>query len=301
MTRRVATLFWLAFTGVAMLQAWTYWESSGREDFDARQDQSQKELTGLRAVWTDLMEATSAARGYAFTGQPKAQAAYARVVTDLRGRLEKLQELAGDARGGGALHGRRRSAATAEADATAELVKVVNGVIAEMDQAVAAREAGRVGAAAAGAAEPTWQDGGLLQRTRELVREIEADEEASIARYAEAERASVDRNRALFAVVTVVDVLLAGIAFGTLGRFLEQRRRAEDGLERAREAAESARAEAVRASLAKDRVLATVSHDLRTPLNGILMWAQVLQGRGLETSDGDVSEAAEAIASSARA
>jgi CHASE3 domain sensor protein len=85
--RRVAMGFWVAFTVVAAMQAWTYWEASGREDFDRRQDRSQDEVTELRAVWTDVLAASSAARGYAHTGRGDALTSYRQVATDVEGRL----------------------------------------------------------------------------------------------------------------------------------------------------------------------------------------------------------------------
>jgi signal transduction histidine kinase len=59
--------------------------------------------------------------------------------------------------------------------------------------------------------------------------------------------------------------------------------RAEDAqrqAEAARREAEEARSAADDANRSKDRFLAAVSHDLRSPLSAILLWATMLQGRG---------------------
>src|SRR3954464_4126922 len=105
--RRVAMGFWIAFTAVAGLQAWAYWEASGREEFDRRQDRSQDEVTELRAVWTDVLAASSAARGYAHTDEKEALEAYGRAAADVERRLQRLGKLAADERSDGALQGRQ--------------------------------------------------------------------------------------------------------------------------------------------------------------------------------------------------
>ncbi len=51
---------------------------------------------------------------------------------------------------------------------------------------------------------------------------------------------------------------------------------ASDQFRRALESAQEARAKAERASLAKDKFLGTVSHELRNPLNSIMLWASTL-------------------------
>jgi signal transduction histidine kinase len=67
---------------------------------------------------------------------------------------------------------------------------------------------------------------------------------------------------------TGVRVLIASVA-----------RHCEQAVERARlyEAANAARADAVRANRDKDELVAIVSHELRTPLNAILGWTSMLQ------------------------
>jgi PAS domain S-box-containing protein len=81
-----------------------------------------------------------------------------------------------------------------------------------------------------------------------------------------------------------VEAVLA-IAYDVTARELEDEKRAEL-LERER----TARASAESATLARDQFLAIVSHELRSPLNGIKSWTHVLQSQ-LRDADPTVSRA----------
>jgi signal transduction histidine kinase/HAMP domain-containing protein/ActR/RegA family two-component response regulator len=65
----------------------------------------------------------------------------------------------------------------------------------------------------------------------------------------------------------------------------------------AREAAESARAEAERANLSKTEFLSRMSHELRTPLNAVIGFAQILE---LDDLDGEQAESVDHILRSGR-
>ncbi|HEV7299627.1 MAG TPA: ATP-binding protein [Tepidisphaeraceae bacterium] len=87
--------------------------------------------------------------------------------------------------------------------------------------------------------------------------------------------------------------------FGTSTDVTEQHRAAEDRehlLARERDA----RAEAERAGRMKDEFLATLSHELRTPMNAILGWSQVLRSSNA-TDPEDIRQRLETIERNARA
>ena len=106
---------------------------------------------------------------------------------------------------------------------------------------------------------------------------------------------------------TVVEALImpllatfAGIAFSWLLAVLVAREtRARTEAQRALERERTARAEAERANIMKDQFLATLSHELRTPISAIVGWASLLKRAGVD--DHRVGDALEVINRNAHA
>ncbi len=89
------------------------------------------------------------------------------------------------------------------------------------------------------------------------------------------------------------------IGASRIARDVTERKRAEDAVRAAYEQESAARADSEQANRLKDEFLATVSHELRSPLNSILGWSKMLSGKRL--GEEQSARALEAIYKSARA
>ena len=89
------------------------------------------------------------------------------------------------------------------------------------------------------------------------------------------------------------------IGASRIARDVTERKRAEEAIRGAYEQESAARAESEQANRLKDEFLATVSHELRAPLNSIIGWAKMLIGKRFDQAES--ARALEVIYRSARA
>ncbi|HKQ77786.1 MAG TPA: PAS domain S-box protein, partial [Blastocatellia bacterium] len=75
------------------------------------------------------------------------------------------------------------------------------------------------------------------------------------------------------------------IGASRISRDVTERRRAEETVRAAYEQESAARAESEQANRLKDEFLATVSHELRSPLNSILGWASMLRDKRIDEKE----------------
>ncbi|MGN6368611.1 MAG: sensor histidine kinase [Phycisphaerae bacterium] len=266
--RRAATIFWVAslvFTGVQCLAYYHQWQ---REEENRRQEASQRLVVDLRTLLARLEIAESDERGYVITGEEGALGAYQRAETELRAALDAVK---------------REGAATGELGGASldPLERRASREMEELEKTVELRRRAGFDAAAAEVASGRAQQ--LMADARRAIQGLQAREEAALLKHTVEEARRIRENVWMFGAVTAADVLLLGLGYWGMHRYVTDRRRTEASLAAAWKTAEAA-------NVAKDRVLHTVSHDLRTPLNGVMLWAEILK-RG----DPKNAEAAEAI------
>jgi signal transduction histidine kinase len=237
--------------------------SSGAADAALRKaEHAVKVLNQVDQVNTDYARAVAARRAYVVSGErsqlgelPKLDASLKRSLTVVRESLLDRPEQQG------------------RLDA---LSRAIDERLAELDTSVERRH--RTGRGEAGPGEIV-----LPTRVRMIREELMAEEKRLFAERNSRTRRELARARVAEGVSGVISVAILLVLFRRMRREIEQRRKSEGVLAEAKMAAEAmneelreARATADAANQAKSEFLSSMSHEVRTPLNAILGFAQLL-------------------------
>jgi signal transduction histidine kinase len=182
------------------------------------------------------------------------------------------------------------------ADSSTSIARLTEAALAEMAEVMHAYDRRGVDAAAQQIRAGSGQQ--AMERFEAAIDQASRGQEEATGVRSSEEMAAVRRGIATFGIVTGADLAMLVVGYWMLHRYAAHRRRVEAALSEAWRVAEVARTEAETANRAKDRILATVSHDLRTPLAGILLWTELAKGAA---SNEEVQQALTAIELSANA
>jgi len=275
----VTRAYWVVLIVLGVLQAVSFYHLTRREQADRRQEASQQALLDLQKLLADIEDAQADERGFVITGDSEFLKPYEKASRDARQAINQL-----------------RNEAQPTAGAADEIGHAAIQALDDMDEMIAARRGDRTRPA------PTVVDSDVgekaLQRVRKAIGRVSRGQEEATGLRTREEAAAVRRGVVTYVMVSVADLVLLALGYWGLQRYVKHRRRVEQALAEAWQTAEASRTEAESANRAKDRILATVSHDLRTPLSGIMLWAEVANSA---TQEPEVLEALAAITEAAQA
>jgi signal transduction histidine kinase len=275
----VTRAYWVVLVVLGVLQAVSFYHLTQREEADRRQEASQRALLDLQKLLADVEDAQADERGFLITGDSEFLQPYQAASREAREAIKQL-----------------RNEAQPTAGAADEIGQAAIDALDDMDEMIAARRGDKSRPPAAVADNDVGEK--ALQRVRAAIARVSRGQEEATGQRSREEAAAVRRGVVTYVMVSVADLVLLGLGYWGLQRYVAHRRRVEQALAEAWRSAEASRAEAETANRAKDRILATVSHDLRTPLSGIMLWAEVAHSA---TREPEVLEALAAITESAQA
>jgi CHASE3 domain sensor protein len=252
----------VALTMLLAIVAIGHISSGAAEAALVKAEHAVKVLNQVDQVNTDYARAVTARRAYVVSGErsqlgelPKLDASLKRSLTVVRESLLDRPEQQG------------------RLDA---LSRAIDERLAELDTSVERRH--RTGRGEAGPGEIV-----LPTRVRMIREELMAEEKRLFAERNSRTRRELARARVAEGVSGVISVAILLVLFRRMRREIEQRRKSEGVLAEAKMAAEAmneelreARAPADAANQAKSEFLSSMSHEVRTPLNAILGFAQLL-------------------------
>jgi signal transduction histidine kinase len=276
--RGVTRAYWVVLVVLALLQGVSFYHLTRREEADRRQEASQKALLDLRSLLGDVAEAQADEREFVMSRNAQFLPLYARASSAARDAIKQL-----------------RQEPEPTAGAAGEIERAAVRALDEMDRIIAAARASSTTLPSATGSVDAREL--ALQRVREAIARVSREQEEATSLRTREEAAAVRRGVVTYVMVSVADLVLLALGYWGLQRYVENRRRVELALAEAWRTAETSRTDAETANRAKDRILATVSHDLRTPLSSIMLWAEVANS---SSNEPEVREALAAITESAQ-
>jgi signal transduction histidine kinase/ActR/RegA family two-component response regulator len=263
----LATLVLLAANGYVSLQAVRVVTGN-----DRMLVHTQEVLTALEALQSTVTDAETGQRGFVLTGREPYLIPYQEARASLAARLARLRSLIADN------PVQRASLPLLEGKIQAKL--------AELGETIELRRKG--GLAAALPVVESDRGAALMSSIREVVAGMKAEEKRLLTlRVRESERSAVTVQATMWVANLVAIFLLAAftaLAFRRLAEevrsariLAEHRDRFEREQQRLAEGERLARVQAEEANRSKDEFLATVSHELRNPLNAIAGWTVILR------------------------
>ncbi len=219
-------------------------------------------IAQLQAVQLSLMQAESGERAYLITAREEYLPGYEAAAFDTKQHLARVRELTAD---------------NVVQQKRLEILKpLIASRIEQLEHAIGVRRTEGLDAAA------EFLQSDRARKTSDHIRrrvgEMKAHEERLLGERATLLHTSVAQGSSVFWIITALNFVILGFSFYLVNRYITHRRRAEETLKQAKDAAEGA-------NVAKSAFLANMSHEIRTPMTAILGYVDALLEPGQTQSD----------------
>jgi signal transduction histidine kinase len=213
-----------------------------------------------------LADAEASTRGYAITGQEKYLAPYQEAVATANSHIERLKKLSAND------PTRLQFAQTMAAE--------TNELFTRLSQVIESRQKGDLETAST--AVLTRGGKPIMDELRALTKERKSAELTTLAKGYWHSAIAAERANHFYLLLGAIVLLLYCALSVALYTRIRERRRDIVQLKTLNEELGAARDKAVDASMLKSQFVRNVSHEMRTPVSGVLASAELLSDRGLD-------------------